>query len=125
MSESSQDRIIIEGMQFYAYHGRNPEERVLGQPFIVDIETDVDLNAAGTSDNICDTVSYSDLYRAVKTEMEGASKNLLEAVAHSIAQQILNSFPVRGIKVRIKKTRPPIKDGILSSVGVEVYRTRA
>ena len=124
MSTPSQDRIILEGMQFYAYHGRNPEERTLGQPFLVDLEVELDLSAAGASDDVRDTVSYTDLYRAVKAEMEGPAKNLLEAVAQSIANRVLTSFPVSGVKVRVRKTSPPIKGSFLSSAGVEVYRTR-
>jgi len=37
MSERSlpSDRIILEGMQFYGFHGANPEERALGQSYVV------------------------------------------------------------------------------------------
>ena len=31
------DEILLEGMRFYAYHGVNPEERALGQRFVVDV----------------------------------------------------------------------------------------
>ena len=118
------DRIILEGMQFYAYHGRNPDEKSLGQPFVVDLEAELNLQAAATSDDIGDTVSYTDLYRVVKAEMEETTRNLLEAVAQSIANRILDSFPVQGVRVRVKKTRPPIKGSFLSGAAVEVYRTR-
>ena len=37
------DRIILEGMQFYSYHGGSPEERSMGQPFEVDLEAELDL----------------------------------------------------------------------------------
>ena len=30
------DEILLEGLRFYAYHGVNPEERALGQRFLVD-----------------------------------------------------------------------------------------
>ena len=60
MSEASGDRIILEGMQFYGYHGRNDEERVLGQPFEVDLEAELDLTAAG-----CPTTSRTAL--AIRT----------------------------------------------------------
>ena len=42
------DRIIVEGMQFYGYHGSSPEERSLGQPFQVDLEAELDLLDAGS-----------------------------------------------------------------------------
>lgn len=119
------DRIILEGMQFYGYHGRNEEERVLGQPFEVNMEAEIDLSAAGTSDDIADSVSYTDLYRVAKRHAEGQPRNLVEAVAQAIASEILDEFPVESVRVRVTKTRPPIKGGVLSGAGVEVCRRRS
>ena len=118
------DRIILEGLQFYAFHGRNAEEREMGQPFVVDLEAELDLRPAGLSDRISDTISYTHLYRAVKAEMEAPPKDLLESVAESIAQRLLDSFPIQAVRVRLKKTRPPIKGAVLSAAGVELYRIR-
>ena len=39
----NQDRIILEGMEFYAYHGAMPEENRLGQRFVVDLILTLDL----------------------------------------------------------------------------------
>ena len=55
----SSDRIILEGMHFYGYHGGNLEERSLGQPFLVDVEAELDLAVAARSDSLEDTVSYT------------------------------------------------------------------
>ena len=119
------DRIILQGMQFYGYHGRNDEERVLGQPFEVDLEAELDLTAAGVSDDIEDSVSYTDLYRVAKRHLEGPGRNLVEAVAHAIASEILDTYPVESIRVRVMKVRPPIKGGVLAGAGVEVFRRQA
>lgn len=119
------DRIFLEGMHFYGYHGGNVEERQLGQPFQVHLEAELDLTAPGKSDDLADTISYTHLYRAVKQVMEGPPRNLLEAAAEDIASAILSSFPVSGVRVRVKKTRSPIKEAHLESAGVEIYRTRA
>ncbi len=116
------DRIILEGMEFYGYHGHNAEERALGQPFVVDLEAEVDLKPAGLSDDIADTVNYADLYRSVKGVMEGPGRELLESLAQAIAQDVLDSHPVLGVRVRVKKPRPPIKGAILSGVAVEIHR---
>ena len=118
------DRIILEGMQFYGYHGGTPEERSLGQPFQIDMEAELDLSIAGKSDNRDDTVSYTHLYRVVKEVLDGAPKNLLETLAEQIAQRALDSFPLAAVTVRVKKTRPPIKGAVLSGAAVEVYRVR-
>ena len=119
------DRIILEGMQFYGYHGRNNEERVLGQPFEVYLEAELDLTAAGVSDDIADSVSYTDLYRVAKRHVEGPGRNLVEAVAHAIASEILDTYLVESVRVRVIKVRPPIKGGVLAGAGVEVFRRRA
>ena len=118
------DRIILEGMQFYAYHGGSEEERSLGQPFQVDIEGELDLSAAGASDNLDDTVSYTHIYRVVRDVMEQEKKHLLEAVAEEIASRALAALPLNALRVRVKKTRPPIKGAVLSGAAVEIYRSR-
>ena len=120
-----QDKIALHGMQFYASHGNNPEERSLGQPFQVDLEVELDLQAAGASDDLKDTVSYSDLYEAVRVVVEGTPRNLLETVATSITVQVLERFPVEGVRVRVTKARPPIRGAILGGATVEVYRKRS
>ena len=118
------DRIILEGMQFYAYHGVNPEERSLGQPFQIDIEAELDLSTAGTSDNLEDTVSYAHLYRVVREVMDQEQMYLLEAVAEEIARRALAAFPLGALRVRVTKIRPPIKGAVLSGAAVEIYRSR-
>ena len=118
------DRIILEAIQLYGYHGGSAEERSLGQPFQVDMEAELDLSVAGKSDNRDDTVSYTHLYRIVKEVMEAEPRNLLESLAEEIARRALDSFPLQAVRVRVKKTRPPIKGAVLSGAAVEVYRTR-
>ncbi len=111
-------------MIFYAYHGVNPEERELGQRFLVDLQVHFDLHASGNSDALADTVNYTELYRVVKTVVEGERHDLLEAVAEAIARKVLASFPVSAVRARVTKPSPPIKGAILQGVGVEVYRER-
>ena len=36
----SSDTIYLRNMQFYAFHGVNPEEKILGQRFEVDVALD-------------------------------------------------------------------------------------
>ena len=126
MSESSRspDRIILEGMQFYGFHGVNVEERSLGQSYVVDLAVEMDLGVPGRSDRLEDTVSYTHLYRSVQKVLEGESKNLLEATAEAVARRILDEFPVDAVQVRVKKPRPPIKGSFVENAVVEIYRVR-
>ncbi len=118
------DRILLEGMQFYAYHGVNPEERVLGQRYVVDLSVDLDLRRAGETDRLEDTVSYSHIYRTVRAVMEGEPRNLLESAAEAIADRVLAGFPVQSVSVTVKKPNPPVRGSSIEIAAVQIHRTR-
>ena len=118
------DRILLEGMQFYAYHGVNPEERVLGQRYVVDLSVDLDLRGAGETDRLEDTVSYSHIYRTVRAVMEGEPRNLLESAAEAIADRVLAGFPVQSVSVTVKKPNPPVRGSSIEIAAVQIHRTR-
>ncbi len=118
------DRIVLDGMRFYGFHGVNPEERVQGQEYLVDLAVEMDLSVPGGSDRLEDTVSYAHMYRAVRDVMEGEPRNLLEAAAQSITEKILADFPVNSVSVRVKKPHPPIRGSVIENATVEITRRR-
>ena len=120
----SRDKIQLEGMVFYGFHGVGAEERQVGQRFVVDLEVQRDLRAAGASDEPDDTVNYSRIYRLVKEVVEGPSRKLLESLAETIAQGVLDGFEVDSVTVKVKKPEVPIKGSILSHAAVEITRER-
>jgi dihydroneopterin aldolase len=118
------DRIRLTGMRFYGYHGCFPEESRLGQAFLVDLELDVDLRAAGTQDNLALTVDYGKVYGTVKEIVEGAPFKLIEAVAERVAGQVLAQYRgVQAVTVRVHKPNAPIP-GPIDGVTVELHRRR-
>lgn len=117
------DKIFLNGMQFYAYHGVFEAENKLGQIFIVDVTLDVDLKQAGESDALEHTVNYGAVYEDVKREMMVQSK-LLEHVAERIAKTLFNHYnQIMALKVKITKQNPPIH-GVYNGVGIEIIRER-
>ncbi|MYC29686.1 MAG: dihydroneopterin aldolase [Chloroflexi bacterium] len=119
------DRIILQGMRFYGFHGVNPEENVQGQSYVVDLEAEVDLAWPGRTDSVDDTVSYSHLYRAVKAIMEGEPRSLLERLAQDTADRLLADFPLEAVTVTVKKPNPPIKGSFIDHAAVIIHRRRA
>jgi dihydroneopterin aldolase len=111
-------------MVFYGYHGATPQEKELGQPFVVDLELEVDLKTPGKSDDLRDTVDYSQVYRVVKEMVEGPSHNLLESVVEGLAQELLQTFSLDGVTVRVTKPHVPIKGAVLEGAAVEIHRRR-
>jgi dihydroneopterin aldolase len=101
-------KILLEGMEFFAYHGHLKEEQIIGTMFNVDLELEFDTSAAEKSDLLHDTVNYQEVYKTVKTVMEQKS-HLLEHVAYRILDTVRSSFPhVISAKVRIAKINPPL-----------------
>lgn len=116
-------RITIDRMAFYAFHGCFKEESEIGTNFQVDCEFDCDTAKAEESDSIEDTVSYLDVYRTIKKEME-VSSHLLEHVARRIINALLDTFPqITYCKIRVHKLNPPLGGQMRGvSVTLEQYR---
>jgi|SRR5690625_1340825 len=119
------DKVQLNQMQFYGFHGLFPEENKLGQRFYVDIELFLDLKQAGMSDRMEDSIDYGLVYEYTKEIVEGQAKNLVEAVAEQIADRLLNNFNLLdACKVRVIKPDPPIV-GYYESVSVEIFREKS
>ncbi|CAL1402517.1 unnamed protein product [Linum trigynum] len=118
------DKLILRGLKFHGFHGVKQEERSLGQKFLIDVDAWMDLRAAGISDQLTDTISYTDIYRIVKEVVEGPPQNLLESVAQKIATKTLTNYP-RISAVRVKVGKPHVAvHGPLDYLGVEILRRR-
>lgn len=123
MGEAS-DSVFLERMQFYGYHGVHPEERALGQRFLVDVALAADLRPAGTSDALAATINYSAVYQRVRAIVEGPPRNLIEAVAEEIAAALLAEFPATRVTVTVRKPEAPLRGAMLAAAGVRITRTR-
>ena len=111
-------------MVFYGFHGASAAEQEVGQRFVVDVEVYRDLSAAGLSDDLADTVSYSQLYRVVKEIVEGPRRKLLERVAGLIAQRMLDEFAIDAVRVKVRKPEVPMRGSILDHASVEIFREK-
>jgi len=95
--------IRLDGLSVFGHHGARPYEKEAGQRLEVDLELESASDSAETTDRLSETVDYDRLYRLVVEIVEGRSFHLLEALARSIADTILERFPVRRARVRIAK----------------------
>ena len=118
------DKIALLGAEFRGRHGVLPEERALGQIFVVDLELLGDFSRAASSDALEDAVDYSAVYDRMRAVVEGPPLHLLEAVADRVCAAV---FPVSErideITVRIKKPLVPLS-GFLECSMVELTRIR-
>ncbi len=117
-------KIRLNEMVFYGHHGVHPEERKLGQRFIVDFTYETDPNEDTNIKHIDDTIDYTAVYSIIKHILENQEFQLLENCANTILVNIIETFPkIIRAQVKIRKPSVPIK-GFLNSVEVEMDRSR-
>jgi dihydroneopterin aldolase len=116
-------KVELEGLEFHAFHGLYPHERVSGNWFEVDISVETDFSAAAATDELTGTVNYEVLFRIVKDEMDKPSK-LLESVAEKIVNDVLSELPAAlTVSLKISKLNPPI-GGKAKRATISLFKTR-
>ena len=116
------DAIRITGIKGFGRHGLFDFEKSQGQEFFVDIELNVDLQAASRSDALSDTVDYGAIASIAREEIEGTSVDLIERLAGIIADRIKAEFQlVKGISVTVHKPHAPVKESF-TDISVTVTR---
>ena len=118
------DKIVLEGLEFYGFHGVSDAEQTIGHRYRVDTWLTVDTQKAGESDNLADTVDYGTVAQRIVEFGTGTQFRLLESLTSRLISLLLKEFPeVQAIRLRVQKIAPPM-DAILASVGVDITRNR-
>ncbi len=118
------DKIHINGIKTYAYHGAIHEERVLGQYFITDLVLHVDLTAASQTDDLLETVHYGEVYNLVEEIVKGEPVSLIERLAGKINTELFDQYDkIIEVETTITKPNPPI-DGNYDSVAITLHGKR-
>ena len=121
----NRDRISIQRIGVFAYHGVYEEEGRLGQRFYVSIDAWLDLAPAGREDNLEKSVSYADIAAQVQEIAVGQRYQIIEALAEAIAGELLRNFPlIDEISVTVEKPNAAVA-AILDSIFVTIHRARA
>ncbi len=110
------NRIEVNGIKLYAYHGCLKEEGAIGGHYVVDVTIDTDFSVAAETDDLSKTVDYVDVNRIVKEEMAIRSK-LIEHVGRRIIERIKTLNNVESVLVKVAKISPPI-NGDVNNVAI-------
>jgi 7,8-dihydroneopterin aldolase/epimerase/oxygenase len=114
--------IELLGLELHGYHGVNEDERRDGQLFVFDVVLEVP-DGTGASDRLEDTVDYREVAALVREISDGRKFQLLEALAATLVEALLDRFPVDAARVRVRKPQvrldPPVE---ASAVSVERRR---
>ncbi|QDT26702.1 dihydroneopterin aldolase [Gimesia panareensis] len=115
------DQILISDLLLRTIIGINEEEREKKQDVLINISMQVDLKAAGHSDQIKDAVNYRTITKEIIDLVENSRFQLVETMAHEVARICLSDERVECAEVRIEK---PGALRFARSVGVSVARRR-
>ncbi len=101
--------IRLVNLTFYAHHGVHKEEHFIGSKYEVDAEMHFNYSEAAKHDDISSTIDYRMVYEKIKNVLTQNKFYLIEAVAYTIAAELLNDFPViDSITIKVRKRNPPI-----------------
>jgi dihydroneopterin aldolase len=117
------DRIVLHDMVFMGRHGVLEQEQREPQPFHVDVELVLDLQAAGVEDDLERTIDYGVVFETCRSIVESTTFRLIEAIGEAIAHELLADFPATEVVVRVRKPNLPI-EGTLAWAGIEIRRRR-
>jgi dihydroneopterin aldolase len=116
--------IEVRGLRVLANVGVPEAERVHAQPLSIDLVLTVDLEDAGRSDDVADTVDYGAVAIAVADAVADAPVALLERAASLAADAVLGlDARTEAVTVTITKLRPPIPRDV-EATAVRLHRAR-
>jgi len=115
------DYLLMNNMQFHAFHGVYEQENIVGNTYLVDLKLGLDLSEACKSDLLESTINYASVFDEIKSIMASPCK-LIEHLAENICLSLKNNFNlIQTIEIKVTKVNPPIV-GQLDSVSVVLHR---
>lgn len=103
------DQLIIKDLELFGYHGVNPEEKAMGQKFIVEAKITLDLSEAGESDSLESAINYAKLCHELQDVFTSTKHDLIERAATVLCEYILTHYPqVSEVDLTLKKPWAPI-----------------
>ena len=100
--------ITLHGIEVWAQHGVQPDERVHGQPFVVHVTLELDFEEAAAQDDLAATVDYAVIASEVAEVAAGGPHYLLETVASKVLDRLLVHPRVQAAEVTIEKPHAPL-----------------
>jgi dihydroneopterin aldolase/2-amino-4-hydroxy-6-hydroxymethyldihydropteridine diphosphokinase len=111
-------KLFLSGIKASGRHGARPGEKTESQPFVVDLDLDVDVAA----DSIDATADYRGISESVRAVIEDGSYDLIEVMAHDIAAAVLARAHVEQVTAVVHKPGAAARleiDGVAAAVTLQ------
>ena len=93
-------KVELHGLELHGFHGAYPEEERDGQRFLYDVELEV--GERGADAELAHAVDYTEVAATVR-EVNETRFRLLEALASTLADTLLERFAPERVRVRVRK----------------------
>ena len=101
-------RIVLNRMEFRAFHGCYDLEQQVGNRFTVDLEITAELGEVASEDCVEKAVNYLLVYETVREQMR-VTQRTIERVSMNIMDALYARFPqIRHIRCTVSKLAPPL-----------------
>lgn len=115
------DTIFLRGLEVECIIGFIEWERRIKQRLVIDLELPIDCARTAATDEVVDTLDYSQVAASVTAFIGSSSTMLVETLAHRTAMLILAEFGLEWVRLSINK--PGAVRGA-RDVGVSIERHR-
>lgn len=122
MSSSDRDVILLQGVSLPCSLGVTAAERAMRRPVLLDLEIGRDLAAAGSSDDLKETIDYGDIYEVIARVASEQDHHLVEALGERIIAALFECFEIESVELTVRKSRPIA--GVLEWAGIRITRRR-
>lgn len=103
------DKIYIDELECFGYHGVYEEEKLRGQRFLISAVIHLDSSEAASKDDCDFTVNYASVCQDIREIVSKGSLNLIEALAKKIAEDLMFKYNrMAGIEIRVDKPNAPM-----------------
>lgn len=90
---NKQDKILVKGAVFYAYHGATQDQINQGQRFVIDAEVTLDQSKACQEDDISGCLDCREVYDIMERVTTQRRYNLMQVLALDIINEIKAAHP--------------------------------
>ncbi|MFL1731626.1 dihydroneopterin aldolase [Moraxella oculi] len=115
------DYVFIQGFKVETVIGVYDWERAIKQVLIIDAKIGCDIREAAKTDDVVHAVNYKTVCEDIERICQQMQAKLLESLAQSICQHVLDHYACTSIALTIHKPNA-IKQA--QSVGVSIERSR-
>ena len=93
--------VELHGLEVFGHHGALQSERSSGQTFVFDIV--LRLAREPAADELAETVDYREVAARIRDVSDRVPLQLLETLAAAVADELMEAFPLAGVRVCVRK----------------------